>query len=270
MVAWLCVHFHGQATLIPTIAHHINTSKNTRTLTGVTNQTHSQRHRRRIQKIPEQTEWISPSQEHEHWTQENRLCSNQREVDQGVKRHGDGVQEQVLRGVDGLTIRAIQTNHTPITHAKPRQDVSDVQLKIPDRYHVWLDGNGARIRNSGEFNIFYWQLADMGVAKIFATHEYTHAYCIWKIIAADDRTWVLLKAHFQGTYMDWEYLRKTSGAAGYGSANNVKHEKMEDDFMHFVSETASRDADFIKMTTTNGNLSTQLRQQEYHIRVLKA
>ena len=31
--------------------------------------------------------------------------------------------------------------------------------------------------------------------------EYTHEYCMWKIIDADDRTWVRLKANFHEAYL---------------------------------------------------------------------
>ena len=44
---------------------------------------------------------------------------------------------------------------------------------------------------------------------------------------------------------------------------------MENTFMNFASVTASWDADFTKLTTTNGNLSTYLRQQKDHIRSLQ-
>ena len=55
-----------------------------------------------------------------------------------------------------------------------------------------------------------------------------------------------------------------------GSANNVKHDEMEDAIMNFASATAARDAAFNEMTKTNGNLSTQLGQQEYQILSLQA
>ena len=55
----------------------------------------------------------------------------------------------------------------------------------------------------------------------------------------------------------------------YGSVNNIKHGKMENTFMNFASVTASWDAAFTKLTTTNGNLSTYLRQQKDHIRSLQ-
>ena len=78
------------------------------------------------------------------------------------------------------------------------------------------------------------------------------------------------KAHFQSSYLYREELEQTSGVLGYGSANNVKHVKMEDAFVNFVSATASRDAAFTKLTKTNGNLSTQLMHPEDQIWELQA
>ena len=59
--------------------------------------------------------------------------------------------------------------------------------------------------------------------------------------------------------MDREEIEQIAGAAGYGRSNNIKHGEMEDSFMNFTSVTAAWDAAFTKMTTTNVNLSTQLR-----------
>ena len=61
-----------------------------------------------------------------------------------------------------------------------------------------------------------------------------------------------------------------AGAAGYESANNVKHGEMEDSFINFASATTARNAVFTDITMTNGNLSTPLRQQEDQIRALQA
>ena len=77
--------------------------------------------------------------------------------------------------------------------------------------------------------------------------------------------WVRFKSHFQESYLDREEIEKTDGAAGYGSSNNVKHGDMEDTFMKFASDTAARDAAFTELKTTNGKLSTKLRQQEDQI-----
>ena len=52
------------------------------------------------------------------------------------------------------------------------------------------------------------QLADMGVAKILATQEYTHANSMWKSIAANDRTWVRFKKNFQEANLDRKNLKK--------------------------------------------------------------
>ena len=61
-----------------------------------------------------------------------------------------------------------------------------------------------------------------------------------------------------------------AGAVGYGSDINVKHGEIEDAFMNFASATASRGTAFTNITMTNGNLSTQLRQQEDKIWALQA
>ena len=45
---------------------------------------------------------------------------------------------------------------------------------------------------------------------------------------------------------------------------------MEDAFMNFASATAAWDSAFTDLTTTNGNLSTHLRQKEDHILSLKS
>ena len=45
----------------------------------------------------------------------------------------------------------------------------------------------------------------------------------------------------------------------------MKHGEMEYTFMNLALETAARDAAFTGLTMTNGNMSTQLRQQEDHI-----
>ena len=123
---------------------------------------------------------------------------------------------------------------------------------------------------AGNSTISYWKLADMGVSKILATQEYTHSYLMWNSIAEDKLTWVHFKARFRESYPDREELEQTEGAADYSSVNNVKHGEMEDAFMHFASETAVRDAAFTELTTTNGNLSTQLRHQKDQIRALQA
>ena len=116
----------------------------------------------------------------------------------------------------------------------------------------------------------YWQLADTGIKRILVMLEYTHAYRTWNNIVAYNCTWVQLELHFQESYLDREELEQTAGAAGYGSANNEKHGKMRDAFMNFASSTAARDAAFTKLTTTNGTLSTQSRQQDYQIQALQS
>ena len=110
----------------------------------------------------------------------------------------------------------------------------------------------------------------MGVARIMETEECTHVYRMWKSIAEDNHTWVWLKSHFQEACIDREEIEQTSGAAGYGSANSVKHGEMEDTFMVFASAAAEKYVAVTGLTTTNGNLSTQLRLHEYQLRVLQA
>ena len=102
----------------------------------------------------------------------------------------------------------------------------------------------------------------MGSAKNMATKEYTHAYRMWNIIGANDCTWVRFMAHFQEAYLNREELELKAGTEKYESDNNVKHGKIEHSFMNFFSATAASNADFTKMTTTNGSLYTQLRQEE--------
>ena len=109
----------------------------------------------------------------------------------------------------------------------------------------------------------------MGVAKILATQEYTHAYSMWKSTTYDERTWVSLKAHLQETYLDSYEIEKSVGAAGYGSTNN-KHCEMDDTFMNFASATEACNAAFAELTTTNLNLSKHLGQQEDQIWALQA
>ena len=94
----------------------------------------------------------------------------------------------------------------------------------------------------------------MGATKILATQEYTYAYCMWKINATDNCTWVQFKSHFQEAYLDIEEPEQTARAAGYGSSNNVKHGEMEDYFMNFALATEARGAAFTGMTTKIGNL----------------
>ena len=107
-----------------------------------------------------------------------------------------------------------------------------------------------------------FQITYIGAAKNLAMQKYTHAYLMWNSIDAGDCIWVQFKAHFQASYLYREELEHTSRVACYGSAKNVKYGKMEDAFMNLASDTAAKDADFTKLTTINGNLSTQLRQQE--------
>ena len=52
------------------------------------------------------------------------------------------------------------------------------------------------------------------------------------------------KAHFQEAYLDKGDIEQMAGAAGYGSANNAKHVKMEYAFMNFMLTIAAWDVDF--------------------------
>ena len=58
--------------------------------------------------------------------------------------------------------------------------------------------------------------------------------------------------------------------AVFGSANNIKHDEMEDTFVNFVLAMASRYAEFTELTTEKLNMSTQLRYQEDQIQLLQA
>ena len=90
---------------------------------------------------------------------------------------------------------------------------------------------------------------------------------MWKTIAANEHTWVRFKAHFQEALFEREELDTTEGESGYGRANNVKHGDMEDAFMKFALTLtmAARDASFTELTTSNGNLTTKLRNQKDQI-----
>ena len=78
---------------------------------------------------------------------------------------------------------------------------------------------------------------------------------MWKSIAANERTWVRFKTHFQEAYLDCEEPKQTAGAAGYWIAKKCKSQVT---FMIYFSKTAARDAAFTELTTINFNLTTQL------------
>ena len=105
------------------------------------------------------------------------------------------------------------------------------------------------------------QLAEIGISKILATQEYTHVYCMWKILADDDCTWVKFRVHLHDAYLERKQLKQTAGASGYGSDNNVKHGEIEDAFIKIALATVSQDVVFTNLETMNGNLSTQLRHR---------
>ena len=48
-----------------------------------------------------------------------------------------------------------------------------------------------------------------------------------------------ISRRISGNNLDREDLEQTAGAAGYGSVNNIKYDKMEDAFVNFVTTTAS-------------------------------
>ena len=93
---------------------------------------------------------------------------------------------------------------------------------------------------------------------------------MWTSIMENERTWVRFKTHFQEAHLDWEELKQTAGAAEYRSENNVKHGEMKELFMDFSSVTAERDSAFTELTTSNVNLTKQLRHQEDQIWSLQA
>ena len=62
-------------------------------------------------------------------------------------------------------------------------------------------------------------------------------------------------------YLDREELEQASGAEGHGRAKNVEDSGMKYSYVNFASATAAHDAVFTGLTTTNGDLSAQLRQQ---------
>ena len=87
----------------------------------------------------------------------------------------------------------------------------------------------------------------MGVAKCLATQEYAYSYRMWKSTEADNRKRVPFKSHFQDAYLDREDTKQTAGSAGYGSAKNVKHGEIEDDFINLALATSARDSEFTKL-----------------------
>ena len=147
-----------------------------------------------------------------------------------------------------------------------------VTYNVEDTIEILFDQieTGQKIAVVGTSPFSDSHIADMGVAKILVTQEYTHAYCMWKIIAADNCTCVRLKFNFQEAHLEIEQLEQTAGAPGYGSVNSIKNGEIQDAFMDFESATASRDSAFTKITTTNFNLSTQLRQHKDQIRSLRS
>ena len=62
---------------------------------------------------------------------------------------------------------------------------------------------------------------------------------MWRIIAADERTWLYFKAYFQESHLYREEIEQTSLAAGYVIANNGTHGEMEYVFIKVVSATAA-------------------------------
>ena len=74
---------------------------------------------------------------------------------------------------------------------------------------------------------------------------------------------------FQEAYLNREELKK-GGDGRIREQKHLKHGEMEETFMNFVSATAERDAAFTELTTTDTNLTTQLRQQEDQILDLQA
>ena len=63
---------------------------------------------------------------------------------------------------------------------------------------------GQEFSIAGNSPFYDQKLSAMGVAKIIATQEYTHAYCMWKIIATNECTWFSFKENLQEAYLDRE------------------------------------------------------------------
>ena len=84
---------------------------------------------------------------------------------------------------------------------------------------------------------------------------------------------VHFKDHFSDAYIGSDDLEQTSNVAGYGQARNfhtgANQEEMEHTFINFDFSSAMRDADFMKLTTTNANLTIQIQMQAEHIWALQ-
>ena len=122
--------------------------------------------------------------------------------------------------IDWIYVRYGQITPVDLTRNQGKMK-SMYNVEDPIEILFYQMDTGQEFTIAGNSSFSDWQLADMGVAKIVATQEYTHEYRIWKIIAADEHTWVRFKAHSQESYLYREEPEQTTGAAGYGGANNV-------------------------------------------------
>ena len=72
------------------------------------------------------------------------------------------------------------------------QDEIQATYNVKDPIEILFDqietGKESAIAGNSPFSDR--NLSDMGVTKILAKKECTHAYCTWKRISANERTWV--------------------------------------------------------------------------------
>ena len=101
------------------------------------------------------------------WTLHSRKLLSQLSTGSGLreKLYGYGVCKQVLLRVDGLDVRAVRTSHACIPNTESKLDARNVKRQRPDRDPVQPDGNGSRIRNSGEITIFQSAVGRYGCRK---------------------------------------------------------------------------------------------------------
>ena len=80
---------------------------------------------------------------------------------------------------------------------KPGYDASSVSRGRPHRNYFNQIETFQEFAIAGNFPFSDRQLAGMVLYQIMAIQEYTHAYRMWKIIAANECTWVWFKARFK-------------------------------------------------------------------------
>ena len=92
-----------------------------------------------------------------------------------------------VKMVRWLYVRCFQI--TPGHHMRNQEDIEGT-YNVKDPINIFFDQIDMvqELSVAGNVPFSNWKLADTGVEKILETQEYTHVYCIWKSIAADNRT----------------------------------------------------------------------------------